>query len=377
MVGSVQSLALIHETTQERSHMDDNNSPGLPDFGTQVHGSTALRQEGDTRTDITSQALVIISAALKQVAENHGKTHPEFQLPVTNVGVLRNLRASELKVAEQFDDERFLVSANFQLNGPSPQAFECDTELSLGDLNRSLARDDIRICASRRLSDVSIDQTRLHLELVADVPVSLRFESSSNFSEIVCHMNNFACSGEQLWYLDPEAVDATLLQRLSQILQGEQDSTFFDMACFSRDPLAETQAQIEVINESALREGYTADVVCFEKSRKALEKRIELTYWGDSTIASSDTAEIKIGRRPPVDLKIASRFVSRLHATIVVNRNTFTLRDHSSNGTYVKPDRKPMFSLRYSSHVLRGSGVISLGEEIDSDNPHLIYYRII
>ena len=87
-------------------------------------------------------------------------------------------------------------------------------------------------------------------------------------------------------------------------------------------------------------------------------------------------APLLIGREASCGLVIDSELASRRHATIEVQRTSFVLTDHSSNGTFVLPDQSgiPQFLRRESVH-LAGSGVISAGAAADHNLDNLIRYR--
>lgn len=357
--------------------MDEKTTHRKPESGIDSGTSTMKSQEGDFRTDTTFKALSNISSVVQSAAAEMNESGADVCLAVDNVGSLQGLKPCRIEFDELFDDRNFQVSIAFHLEGASPQVFEFLPTESLGDINRMLRQNDLKVLGSRRLPGDHPENSLLRLELSGSAPASASFQSNPNFAEIIFQFKNLGSAGEQVWYLDPEAITPETLQNLKAFIQlGDQ--TFLEMPGVHRDPQEETTPVIDLGDDALiLAEAYKAEVLCFQTSRKALEKRLELTYWNEPVYADSSCREFRIGRRPPVELKIASRFVSRLHATIIVERNTFTLRDHSSNGTFVQPDGKPVFSLRYSSQVLRGSGVISLGEDVDPENPHLIYYRIV
>ncbi len=69
-----------------------------------------------------------------------------------------------------------------------------------------------------------------------------------------------------------------------------------------------------------------------------------------------------IGRnKTQVSLFIDSELVSREHCQIVFRRGKFVLVDHSTNGTFIKPDEAQELYLRREELPLLGCGTISLG----------------
>jgi len=90
--------------------------------------------------------------------------------------------------------------------------------------------------------------------------------------------------------------------------------------------------------------------------------RITLTVGDREIPIESAHAAFTIGRDATNDLSIASRKASREHARIEWRRDKFVLFDHSTNGTYVTLEGAPEVMVKHESYVLRGRGVMSLGE---------------
>jgi class 3 adenylate cyclase len=101
-----------------------------------------------------------------------------------------------------------------------------------------------------------------------------------------------------------------------------------------------------------------------------------LMYRGSEVRMETSAPPLLIGRETGCGLVIDSELASRRHATIEVQRTSFVLTDHSSNGTFVVPDQSgvPQFLRRESLH-LAGSGVISVGMAADQNRDNLIRYR--
>lgn len=87
---------------------------------------------------------------------------------------------------------------------------------------------------------------------------------------------------------------------------------------------------------------------------------------------------IMIGREAQCDLVIDSSYVSRFHVRIEFRRGRYVLVDQSTNGTFIRVDGDQDIYLRGEEMTLLGSGIISIGKVIDTDDAtHLVHYRMI
>lgn len=102
-----------------------------------------------------------------------------------------------------------------------------------------------------------------------------------------------------------------------------------------------------------------------------------LEYLENKQEIAASTNEFVIGRDDKSNLVIISDFASRTHAVIEYHRGNFILKDQSRNGTYVEDQDGKSFYLRREEMRLLGSGMISLGEPVDSNNSNLIHYQCL
>ncbi len=85
---------------------------------------------------------------------------------------------------------------------------------------------------------------------------------------------------------------------------------------------------------------------------------------------------LEIGRLADRDLTVLGEHVSRNHATISYSGDTFTIADHSTNGTFVISRSGESLTLRRSSAPLLASGQIGLGRPPAPDYAATIRYTI-
>jgi class 3 adenylate cyclase len=95
---------------------------------------------------------------------------------------------------------------------------------------------------------------------------------------------------------------------------------------------------------------------------RAAKSHLCLRADGRELVLDSARATFTIGRDEANDLPLASRKASRQHARIEARRDQFVLFDHSTNGTYVTVEGEPEVLVKHESFLLRGSGLLSIGE---------------
>ncbi len=107
---------------------------------------------------------------------------------------------------------------------------------------------------------------------------------------------------------------------------------------------------------------------------------IELEYLlrGDiveSHSVTSKTTPFSVGRETKsCSLGVPTTFASRDHFDIDYRRGKYIVKDHSTNGTYVKEDGAELVYLRREEMPLRGNGVISMGQ-LPEEADHLLYFK--
>jgi len=91
-----------------------------------------------------------------------------------------------------------------------------------------------------------------------------------------------------------------------------------------------------------------------------------LSFEGDvHTVRSGKT--FIIGRGVQCDLSLPATLASREHVRIECRRDSFTLIDQSTNGTYVRTEDGNVVYLRREELIIWGQGVISLGSAFEDE----------
>ena len=102
-----------------------------------------------------------------------------------------------------------------------------------------------------------------------------------------------------------------------------------------------------------------------------------LTFEGQEYSLQAPKTEFLIGRDPSCDLAVGGNYASRQHARIELTRGKFFLKDHSTNGTYVRQGSDELLFLKRDLVQLQMVGEISLGRVPEMAPDSLIRYRII
>lgn len=94
------------------------------------------------------------------------------------------------------------------------------------------------------------------------------------------------------------------------------------------------------------------------------------------TVTYDSLEPIFLGRSTRCDLRVGGKHVSRIHAVVEARKDGFYLIDKSINGTFVMKDGSSGQEIPPSGEAkLTGSGLISLGSQVDLTSKHLIRYR--
>ena len=103
--------------------------------------------------------------------------------------------------------------------------------------------------------------------------------------------------------------------------------------------------------------------------------RLQLRYRGQAIEMDDLAPPFTLGRDATSSLVVEAEWVSRNHALIECKRGLFVLSDRSTNGTYVKFGDDQELRLHRDEVHLRRNGIISLGQTIDLNPEHLIFFQ--
>ena len=95
------------------------------------------------------------------------------------------------------------------------------------------------------------------------------------------------------------------------------------------------------------------------------------------SLESETGSTLSIGRGAECDLVVPIASASRAHANLMCRAGRFYLEDHSTNGTYVRPEGEREMFVHRDQVLLQGAGLIRLGEPIAVKGPLDIEYRTL
>lgn len=106
-----------------------------------------------------------------------------------------------------------------------------------------------------------------------------------------------------------------------------------------------------------------------ERDRNVLSLR-----YNDETI-TVEQGPLMLGRGSKSDLRISDSRVSRMHAVIERQRDSFMITDSSTNGTYVQIGDEEVMFLHREQLRLHGTGHLSLGRHVEADDAQLLRFE--
>ena len=98
------------------------------------------------------------------------------------------------------------------------------------------------------------------------------------------------------------------------------------------------------------------------RERPRAQRTLRLSYGSESAICGLDNEAVVVGRNPSCGLVTATAFASRRHCTILLGRDGFKIRDHSTYGTFLTNEGGEEIELLNGQEApLATHGWVSLG----------------
>ncbi|MGF1643689.1 MAG: FHA domain-containing protein [Thiotrichales bacterium] len=342
---------------------------------------TAWRRGEDSATPgLTDEAAALssIRAFLKAFVERAEaeSLHPSVEFPLAHYGTVPNLVQGHYSLESRAHALNHRVIFRCQLQSPDVARFQFPhAGLDMRFVNE-LRQHGLKILNSR-LVGLNSSSQRAMFEVAGDIPVMIVFAASAHSGAVDLWISNFGDLGGSRYSLAPERVTAALLQDLERFILRE-NTDFLAYADYIGESEGYNQLQFRLEQESPddPRQGASARILSFEVNPLSLSKRLVITYRSHRIVVDAQNTTCSMGRQSPADIHVRSRFVSRDHASLTFENNEFVLHDHSSNGSYVKPEGQPAVFVQQGSHKLGKRGFISLGEEISPENANVILYEV-
>ncbi len=105
-----------------------------------------------------------------------------------------------------------------------------------------------------------------------------------------------------------------------------------------------------------------------------VEAQLSLRYRDKVIVMDHTSAPLMLGRGRQAHLRVDDANASRMHLRVEYSRGKFMIFDESVNGTYVLTPAGEVALRRNESHVLSGTGQISLGRKAD-ENENAVHYE--
>lgn len=100
--------------------------------------------------------------------------------------------------------------------------------------------------------------------------------------------------------------------------------------------------------------------------------------FGDTTVViNKERKQIMLGRGAGCDIVVPSNYASRQHVSIELRLGKYFIIDQSSNGTWVRMGDGQVEQISRHEMILRGAGMICLGQDFEDGAAHVIDYCVV
>jgi hypothetical protein len=341
----------------------------------------------EDRQDRLSRAIQeVIAPSLRRIYDylNQFRQHiklldPEIMvdLPIRGVGSCAGLRQKNYRLRSGEEDSLNSVVFAFDLYRSNPCRISFKYPGDATTLLTSLKAEGLRF-AKTTISAQNTPNQSILLEVVGEIPVRLEFKANPNGQTIDVIVHNFNEVGKAKHTLQADSINDEMLDQLGRfILRRENTFLINDVSWGYRQRL---RAKLETDAEAKQRSLADTAEIFVGKIRTLFQKKnylIKLNYRGLELKMDKRDLPCRLGRKSPSEIKVNTPHVSREHATLAYEGSKLIIRDHSSNGTFVRPAGEEEFKLKDNYYQLAGRGLISLGEPVSDDNPDLVYYSVL
>lgn len=132
---------------------------------------------------------------------------------------------------------------------------------------------------------------------------------------------------------------------------------------------------VEIVELLGEQSGSNLTVVEDGPAPPVSENRHVLSLWFEGETVTVEEGPLMIGRGTKSNLQIPDSRVSRMHAVVERQRDSFMITDSSTNGTYVQIGDEEVMFLHREQLRLHGSGHLSFGRHIEADDAKLVRFE--
>ncbi len=132
---------------------------------------------------------------------------------------------------------------------------------------------------------------------------------------------------------------------------------------------------VEIVELLGEQSGSNLTVVEGGPEPSTEQKRNVLSLHYEDETLTVEEGPLMIGRGTKSDLQISDSRVSRMHAVIERQRDSFMITDSSTNGTYVQIGDEEVMFLHREQLRLHGSGHLSLGRHVNAEEAKLLRFE--
>lgn len=128
------------------------------------------------------------------------------------------------------------------------------------------------------------------------------------------------------------------------------------------------QGELEIIKMPWERTGEETQISSKPRvAQAAVEVAMVLDYGATRVRVDNSKQSCSVGRGKHADLQVNGKLTSRQHAELNLRHGRFSIRDESTNGTYVVGDNGDRRHLRREEGVLTGAGTLGFGNWPEQD----------
>ncbi len=162
-------------------------------------------------------------------------------------------------------------------------------------------------------------------------------------------------------YANPRQIVAT-----RSIIDNLSDDAPYTIQYITKITAKNIAGELELF-EIVYEDQIMTTVIDCRKLSKVVHDSLYLTRGTEITVVDRQNPVVSIGREDFNDISIHYSWISRTHAYIENCNGIFLLRDKSTNGTFIYPEKGESVYVNKGEHPLAGKGIITFGREKETE----------